>query len=406
MNTSTHNRRKILTGVLSGMLLQVIVTDCVLASENNNAYIEGSFQYRTSYQMDSSSFSVEEGHSSSIWGWVAIGGATFLLLQSLSSDDDDSSSDGVPSGGGSPAGNLGVGAATFKQSNSSSSTKGRLFEVAPQHGLFFSVGSSELDLKGGLGTAGSSSERKFTLGYDRRFDSRTVAGALFDRSRTEVELNNLSTTQDESRLSVFVFLSYQFSPSSSVYSYAGLDRLEKETNRFTRENSPSAFGNADGSGYSFGLSLSHDFANYNGLLPTVLAELDYSTSTFKSYSEYGSPVDLLNYPKQSNDSLTVSLGGGLSTAISLQSGVLVPGFNVKLINELKSESEELEVTSVFGNTSGSITTSESDDLHLQFSGSASLVLRNGVQIFANYDRVFLHKIFDRNRFSIGARMEF
>lgn len=396
MTKNIQNGRNILAFALSGVMLQVTVTSSVSASENNNLYVEKPYLFKTSY-------SDSDAQSNGFWGWIAIGGATFLLLQSMSSDDDDRASDGGPPGKDSPAGGLGVSAATFKQSNSASSTKGRLLEIAPQHGLFLSVGNSELDLKGSSGT---SSETKFTIGYDRRFDSKAVVGALIDRAQSEIDFDDVSTTQDENRLSAFVFLSYQFSPSSSLYSYAGFDRLEKDTNRFLAVNSPSALGSADGNGYSLGLSLSHDFPNYKGLQPTVLAELDYSSSTFKGYEERGSSIDLLNYPEQTNDSLTVSLGGGLSTAISLSNGVFVPGFNVKLINGLKTEGEEIEVSSIDGSTSELVSTSESDEFHVQFSANASFVLQNGVQLFANYDRVFEHEFFDRNRFSLGGRMEF
>ncbi len=389
-----------------GMLLIIVATLPGFAAEKTDTQGNEPYLYQVAYQLDSSDYSPTDNPSSGVWGLVAVGGAALLILHSLSSDDDSDSSVEAPGVDSPTAGTLGVNSGAASSSSGSSSTKGRLFEIVPQNGLFFSVGGTKLDLKGDSQSSGSSSERKFTFGYDRRFNNKITAGALLDRAETEIELNGLSNAQDTNRLSAFAFLSYQLSAQTTFYSYLGLDSFEKDLSRSAGIDAQTILGATDGSGYSLGLSLAHNLPIYKGILPSALVELDYASATFDGYRETGLPADLLIFPEQENESLTVSLGGSLSKSISLSNGVLVPGFTVKVINELESEGEEFFVEPVFEGASSTVNTSDSDELHAQFSGSLNFVLRNGVQVFANYDKVFLHELFDRDRFTLGARMEY
>lgn len=396
----------------------VVVIATLAVTTSGGAYADSFDEpgaYQVSYQynsLDSYSTASSQRSPNQEWAWIAAGGAALLLLGLAAEDDAKGGAsgpgqdpDGSP-GSGEPIGQAPRATTSLGSDSSASSTKGRLFQEIPHNGLFFSFGETELDLKSSSQSAsGESNEQQFTLGYDRRLSDKLTAGVLLDRAEAETTLDNSAGELDKTRVSVFGFFSYQLSQKTALYSYLGIDKLERDSSRAGNDLGQIK-GSTDGTGFNVGVSLSHDFLLVKGFTSSLQFELDLANATYDAFTESGASADLLRVSEQEEKSLTFSVGGTLSKSLSLSQGVLVPQVGVKLSNEFESDAIDTDAVTVSDNTGETLSSSEKDKQFMVLTGSATLVIKNGIQLFANAEKYFQNDLFDRYRYSLGARMEF
>ena len=130
-----------------------------------------------------------------------------------------------------------------------------------------------------------------------------------------------------------------------------------------------------------------------------------------SYTEGGSAATQqfnLRIGDQEFDSLIGELGARISTAISLDFGVIVPQLQVAYRHEFKNDAEKTKAAFVSqaGSPEFTISTRDGDEDYFTVGLGASAVMKGGLQAFVNYETVLGLEDLDNHIFTVGVRTEF
>ena len=330
--------------------------------------------------------------------WLAVG---LFLFVGLSSDDSGTSGSAPidpidPITPQSPINNATVASpGDLSSQNVTNEAKKRLDEQNPRRGVFLSLGSTSIEKEETIKTEPGETEiTNFAIGYDQFVTDKLFAGFLVDISSSETRFLTTRGTQDISDSSILGFMSYQFTPSTSFSSYAGLSDLDVDS---TRDD---ASGNTSGTAQQIGASILRDFSLSKTVQASFRIDVDYFKANYDGYEEKGDLATNLSYDEREQDSLIYTLGMTMHKPISLESGVLLPHLGLALKKQSKNKSKEF-------NFDGAVfSTDDPDESQAVANLGVSYVAANGRQLFLDYERLFQHDYIERERISAGVRLEF
>jgi uncharacterized protein YhjY with autotransporter beta-barrel domain len=153
--------------------------------------------------------------------------------------------------------------------------------------------------------------------------------------------------------------------------------------------------------------------NFGALGVEPFLKAEYQDLSIDDFTESGSSGFEFNYGKQDIKSLDLAGGFKIQYALTPSFGVIVPYLRGEYHKELENESRNISAlyaglpTAARTSTEDfSLATDEPDDEFLIAAGGFSVVLKNGLQGFLQYQQVFDLDTFDDRAITGGIRLEF
>ncbi len=252
-----------------------------------------------------------------------------------------------------------------------------------------------------------------TLGLDYRYSDTTVAGVALGFSNSDVDLDNNFGEFDTDGYSLSLYGTYYLenwyiegSLTYGDYDYEGERRITYSS------NNPGVAGTnqvveSDTDGEQLGYSLG---AGYNGNNQQwhyhLFGRVSGIDADVDAYTETGSEL-AMRVEDQDVDSLQAILGGQLSYASSQDFGVFMPFISVEARHEFDDESRRIRARYRFDptNTNFSFLTEDADEDFYLLSVGTSFIMKNGTQVFFNYDSVLDLDDVDSDTLTLGVRFE-
>jgi len=247
-----------------------------------------------------------------------------------------------------------------------------------------------------------------TLGADYRFSDGLIGGMALGFGDSEVEMdNNAGESEGETLSFTFYTSMYQdnwYLDASLGYALHDYDNNRKVVdiglgiNQNLKSNT-----DGDSLSLSLGAGYNHQMGSWTA---DYVARLDSVAASIDGYSESGGSL-ALDVGKQEVDSLQGVLGAQFSTAISSDSGVLVPSFGVELHQEFDDETRIVTASYRFdpANNQFSFTSDDADETFYLLSAGSSWVMSQGQQLFLNWDHLAGLSDVSSNTLTLGFRAE-
>ena len=245
-------------------------------------------------------------------------------------------------------------------------------------------------------------------GIDYRISDEFTLGVVvsYDDARTKLKFGS-----GETKTETFGATAYGLArPGPNTYAdfYVGYFdiRLDNERNVSFGNISDTAVSDPDGTQFTGGVSVGHDWVFGAGQIGPV-ARFDYIETDIDSYRESGSQLSQ-NYPSQEIRSRTTSLGVRGSYALSYPWGVLVPHAGITYVHEHSNNSRVIPVTLIVfpDATPFPVVTDDPDRDYVTWQAGASAVMPGGFQAFVNFEKLENHTFLDSWLVTAGGRLEF
>jgi outer membrane autotransporter protein len=163
----------------------------------------------------------------------------------------------------------------------------------------------------------------------------------------------------------------------------------------------------DSNDWTFSLGGGMDFSSGN-LTYGPFARLNYVNVSIDGYRERGADGLNLTVDDQDWESLTTTLGGQLSAALSQSWGVLVPQLRVGWVHEFQNDSNTFTAFYTADPRRNSLIsrTDDPDRDYAEVGVGVSAVLPNGIQAYFDYQTLLGHRYINDHLFGVGLRTEF
>lgn len=264
-----------------------------------------------------------------------------------------------------------------------------------------------------------------TAGVDYRITNRAILGLAFGYASTSADLDNSGGNQDMKSYSASIYGTYYQSERFYVDGIASIGRNNFDSTRNVRYQIPTSPGSTDittvnqsfaasndGLQYSFSLGAGYDL-HRGGLTFGPYARLSYVRAEIDGFDESPSgPTPGNGWAVHVNDlgieSLTTSLGGQTSYAISHSWGVLVPQGRLEWVHEFKRDSRLLTGNFIqdAGQVQFGLSTDEPSRDYANLGLGVSAVFAHGRSAFLNYERSLGQSDITTNSITAGIRLEF
>lgn len=262
-----------------------------------------------------------------------------------------------------------------------------------------------------------------TLGLDYRFTNTLAAGLALGYMTTDTDFDGDGGKLDSEGFNITLYSTWY--PTDRFYlegsvGYGGSDHDQERTIRYTLTLPTSTINvdqtaTADFLGDQLAVVVGGGYEFRRGSLTFgPLAQLQYLDAEVDGYRErVSNPAAAgsgwaLRIDDQQFDSLTLSLGGQASYALSQSWGVLSPQLRVEWIHEFQDDGES--VTGRFiGDSSAtafSLATDDPDSDYFNLGVGLSAVTAGGLSGFVFYQRVLGFEDLDHNTVNAGVRWEF
>jgi uncharacterized protein YhjY with autotransporter beta-barrel domain len=288
-------------------------------------------------------------------------------------------------------------------------------------GFFLTVGTDSIDRIATPFEDGYDSDVvRIAAGFDKLFGRNKIFGFAVDASEQEgdfldggnFEIGNAGLTG---------FGSLLIGEQAAFNFYAGLAQLSNERLRratfrevsgdsfmptfFSVEGTPRADFDADQT--LFGFQYSYDWSWDNFTFGPRIG-YDWNRTEYDTYSEIDSVGLGLTFHNDEETSSQWSAGFVGSVAVSTSFGVVV--IEESLLYRYESDQDQRDVQVSFVEDTRarrfSYQTERPDRDFLEFSVGATFVLKNGVQVLAEYRGITSHDYLDSNAIAVGFRNEF
>ena len=297
--------------------------------------------------------------------------------------------------------------------------------IAPEQGLFFSVGSSRDGQRATERSRGVDEDRRFlSLGYDRLLAGDVTAGLAVTLARADAAFERSADARERRSGTALVFADYRLRPSTRLSAYVGAGVANDDNLRFSDGSElqaiddPSAGGGVGGIEASAlrsdatvrdalaGASLGHEIALFERVRTELRLNVDYVRSVFAPYDERGDVFLALSFDERVRESLGARVGIELSRAIGTSRAVFLPQLGLDWIHESRRDPQRVVGTLQQDPALGRVSlTGEPDRGYGSVNVGLTALLRNGLQTFVAYERLFEHDVRESDTFSIGARLE-
>ena len=247
-----------------------------------------------------------------------------------------------------------------------------------------------------------------TLGADYRYTEQIVLGGSLGYATTSSDFTAQRGDLSTDGLVLSFYGSY-YTPKSYfldwIASY-GTSNYDTRRNIIYSGVNTSAQGSTDSRQLGISVNAGVDI-NRGVLLLSPYLRLEYSEIGVNGYTEQGGAGWALGYKDQTLRSLTTTLGGRASWALSQRWGVLTPGVTAEWDHQFKGDARRL--TAHFAEDPSVPFTIRTDSLdrdYLNLGVSLAATLPGGKAVFVSYETVLGQQHATFSTINLGARMEF
>ena len=252
------------------------------------------------------------------------------------------------------------------------------------------------------------------FGLDYRFSDSLVLGTAFTYMRSESSFDRNGGSLDSNAYTGALYGSYYATDNLYFDGIATIGGINYESIRQIQYVVPNdtvttqAKGTPGGNQYSISLGTGYNYAVQEWLF-NPYAKVNYIKLDVDRFSETGGAGWGMAFNDQTVESVTTTLGGQISYAVSTGWGVLMPTVRGEWHHQYEDSSRNIAVRFLGDTTSGlafnTVTTSP-DRNYFTVGGGVSSTLAHGVSAFFNYDALLGYRNVESHLFTVGARMEF
>lgn len=268
-----------------------------------------------------------------------------------------------------------------------------------------------------------------TVGADYRLDDNTVVGGLFSFDRLDADFDDNSNfinspsgspggSIDADSWGIGVYGTYYqdnyYLDGMLGYTYTEYD-LKREillplgapsVNPAAVTTSRTAKGDTDANSWTLAIGGGMDMHS-GSLTYGPYARFTYQKTSVDGYRESGALGLNLTVDDQDWDSITTTIGGQASYAMSQDWGILTPYGRLAWVHEFGNDSETMRAFyTVDPNRNNLIAeTDDPDRNYAELNVGVSAVMRDGVQAFFDYQTLLGHSYVDDHVFTAGFRVE-
>lgn len=274
------------------------------------------------------------------------------------------------------------------------------------------IGTGDQDLDFGRSRVGVGYDsRGVTAGVDYRFSNRTVVGGAIGYASYSADVNVGSSLDSKSLIFTGYgshYVSERFYVDSRLsYGNASLD--QERMIRFQLGSTlfdAMARGETDATQLTVASSMGYHL-NYGAWSVTPSVGLRYTSTDVDGFDETGADEFNVGYSEQSFDSVHFAAGVQVARAVSMNTGVLMPQFDISLNSE-SGDDPSAEARLINGGVTELFRLQEeSPDSSYGTAGLGFVYLMgNGKQAYMSYRRTFGYDSFDRGTLNVGGRFEF
>ena len=289
-------------------------------------------------------------------------------------------------------------------------------EEAPSGGwgLLLSVQTGETERDETDNELGYESDlESFVIGVDYRFNNELVAGIAYGVTRDEVEYDDGVGELDTDSESLIAYVT-KLIGDGYINGYIGVAPLEYSNERNFSiegdgdETSGVISGDYDGDQALIGISGGYDWYQDSSAVGVFL-NLDYSETDTDGYTEDGDTNYELEYPDQSFESSTATLGINGSFTVDLGWGALIPNASLAAVHEFELDSRTYAAKLVLmpdnHPTEFILETDDPDRDYAIATLGAVIATNSGTQFFLTYEKLLEHDFFDTWSLSAGVLIE-
>ncbi len=271
---------------------------------------------------------------------------------------------------------------------------------ATGQGSFGSQDATSRELGFDFHTAG------ITLGADYRLTDRFIFGAAFGYLRTKSAFDASVGDSTINGYSLSAYTNYYIVDRLYVDGIVTLGLNTYDTERNIFGTSATANGSAEGTQLAVSTSTGYNF-NVRGLTFGPTFSVNYVRVHINSYSETGANPFNLHIDGQTIESVTTTLGGQATYAISMSWGVLSPLLSFEWEHEYKGDSRTVTGAVVAAsNAPIAVQTNSPDRDYFNLGVGASVTFKGGLSAFFRYGEVLGRSNFTDHSFNVGVRIEF
>ncbi|MEJ2347533.1 MAG: autotransporter outer membrane beta-barrel domain-containing protein [Gammaproteobacteria bacterium] len=247
-----------------------------------------------------------------------------------------------------------------------------------------------------------------TAGMDYRVAEQLVLGGSLGYAATTSDFDAQRGNLKNHNLMLSFYGSY-YTPTSYymdwIASYASGDYDLKRNIVYTGLNT-STQGSVDGNQYDISVNVGDDL-NRGSMLLSPYIRLEYINTQVNSFTEHGGSGWALSYQDQSIQSVTTSLGGRVSWALSQSWGVLTPGISADWEHQYQNNSREITVRfAADPSVPFTINTDSPDRDYVNLGASLAATFPGSKAVFISYEAVLGQQHVTFSSVNFGARMEF
>lgn len=252
-----------------------------------------------------------------------------------------------------------------------------------------------------------------TMGMDYRFSDRFIAGGAIGYVNNETEFDSNSGNMDVDGFTLSAYSTYYHDENSYLDAIFSLGWNDFNNSRSVTIGSsfPAANVNGDSEGQEYSLSIGggYDFYHEN-LSFGPLVRINYIKADIDSYAESTTTGFELEYDSQDVESLTTTVGGQVSYAISTSKGIFTPQLLFEWAHEFKNDSRFITASFLYDTSSSSLPfrlqTDDPERDYFNLGAGVSATFAAGKSAFIFYETNLQRDDIDLDTISAGVRLTF
>ncbi|MDP2176873.1 autotransporter domain-containing protein [Methylicorpusculum sp.] len=249
-----------------------------------------------------------------------------------------------------------------------------------------------------------------TLGADYSLTDNLVLGAAFGYGATNTNYNGSNGSMETDAFEFSTYGSYFFPQDfylDWIMSYALHNFDTKRRIQYSGLDT-SAQSEVDGDQYGVSLGFGKDISIQNFII-NPYARVEYITTQVDSYQETGGAGLSMEFDKQVIDSVTSTIGGQASQAISMPWGILSPGFRFEWVHQYMDDARLIQARfsqATPGTGTFVVHTDNPDRDYFNIGSSLALTLPEGRAGFLRYEYRLGQTDITDHTVELGVRIPF
>lgn len=248
-----------------------------------------------------------------------------------------------------------------------------------------------------------------TAGVDYRFSDVQIVGGAVGIVQSDSDFNGSRGNTDIRGLSLLAYSTYYLSQSSYLEAVISLGKNDFDNSRniVAGPINVIARGDTKGTEATIGLGAGYDFSQ-GAYSFSPYGKINYVRTEIDGYSENSNTGLELTYGSQDAKSLSTTIGGQLTYAMSKNFGVILPTLRFDWTHEFEDDSRFITASFLNDPTQGkfNIKTASPDRDHLKLGIGASATFGAGRSAFVFYESLLGQSDLSEESVSGGFRWDF